>query len=397
MVAEIVFIISVALIAYVYVGYPALALALSRLRKRPVARRDILPRVSVIIAAHNEERDIEAKLRDTLALDYPADKLEIIVASDCSTDRTDDIVRRYAREGVMLSRHAERRGKTAAQRQAVGAASGEVLVFSDATSVYERTALRRLVRAFADPSVGCVAGQLIYVDAAASSVGRGCRSYWNYEKLLKGWESQFGSLIGVSGCLYAVRRDCFVGLAGGLIDDFAVATEMRLQGLRTVYEPEAVCFEETNRRGPDEFRMRVRVIARTLLALRHYRAALDPLRHGLFSWQLLSHKVLRYAVPLFLLAAFGAAWALDERSGFYGWAFYGQAAFYLLALLAWGGERLGIRLGPLAIPFFFVLVNAAPLVALLELVKGDRHVVWEPVREPQPEPGGPVALVGEEV
>src|SRR5215471_6749822 len=303
LIAQVVFITSVALIAFTYAGYPALMFAISLILKRPVRREDITPQVSVIIAAYNEERDIAAKLKDTLALDYPRDRMEIIVASDCSADRTDEIVRSFSAQGVILYRQPERFGKTVAQNRAVEISSGEILVFSDATTTYEPDAIRKIVRDFADPEVGCVAGQLIYVDASSSAVGKGCRSYWGYEKFLKRCESEVGSLVGVSGCMYAVRRICHARLADDMIDDFVIAAEIHLRGLRVVYEPEAIAVEDTNRRAKDEFRMRVRVIKQTLSALRRYRHALNPFRHKMFAFQMIAHKALRYVIPLPLVAA----------------------------------------------------------------------------------------------
>src|SRR5262249_41961252 len=223
MIAQVVFIAAMAMMAFIYAGYPALMFAISLMLRRPVRRDDITPRVSVIIAAYNEERDIVAKLKNTLALDYPRDRIEIIVASDCSTDQTDDIVRGFAAQGVILRQQPERYGKTVAQNRAVKISSGEILIFSDATTICESGAIRKIVRNFADPEVGCVAGQLIYADSPESAVGAGCRSYWSYEKFLKRCESRLGSLIGVSGCLYAVRRICHARLAGNMIDDFAIA------------------------------------------------------------------------------------------------------------------------------------------------------------------------------
>src|SRR5215831_1944616 len=381
LIAQVVFIAAMAMMAFIYVGYPALMFALSLILKRPVRRDDITPRVSVIIAAYNEERDIEAKLENTLALDYPRDRMEIIVASDCSTDRTDEIVRRFKKRGVILHRQPERFGKTVAQNRAVKVSSGEILVFSDATTMYEPDAVRKIVRSFADPEVGCVAGQLIYVDASSSNVGKGCRSYWGYEKFLKRCESQVGSLIGVSGCLYAVRRICHARLASDMIDDFAIATEIHLQGLRTVYEPEAIAVEDANRRARDEFRMRVRVIKQTMSALRRYRHALNPFRHKMFAFQMIAHKVLRYLVPFMLIAALVAS---GLASGYVEWlrlALLGQLALYGAAIAGWIGERLKIKLGALAIPYYFVLVNAASFVAFLKAIRGQTYVVWEPIRD----------------
>jgi cellulose synthase/poly-beta-1,6-N-acetylglucosamine synthase-like glycosyltransferase len=390
--AQAVFIAAVALMAFIYVGYPALILAISFAFRRPVRRDDITPRVSVIIAAYNEERDIAAKLKNTLELDYPRDRMEVIVASDCSSDRTDEIVRGFASQGVILYQQPERFGKTIAQNRAVKVSSGEILVFSDATTMYEPDAVRKIVRSFADPEVGCVAGQLIYVDAASSAVGKGCRSYWGYEKFLKRCESDVGSLIGVSGCLYAVRRICHAKLANNMIDDFVIATEIHLQGLRTVYEPEAVALEDTNHRTKDEFRMRVRVIKQTMTALRRYRAAFNPFRHKMFAFQMIAHKMLRYTVPFLLIAALAASGLASGSVEWLRLAFYAQLAMYGAAGAGWAGERLRIKLGPLAIPYYFTLVNAASLMAFLKALYGETYVVWEPIRDargpsPSPETG----------
>jgi cellulose synthase/poly-beta-1,6-N-acetylglucosamine synthase-like glycosyltransferase len=380
--AEIIFIIAAILLTYPYVGYPALAFVLSRFLGRSVRRGQITPRISLIIAARNEQRDLAAKIENALTLDYLREKLEIIVASDCSTDRTDEIARSYASQGVILHRQAERRGKTWAQNEAVKISSGEILVFSDATTIYERDALRQIVQSFADPQVGCVAGQLIYVDRATSAVGRGCRSYWSYEKWLKQCESQLGSLIGVSGCLYAVRRSCHTWLARNLIDDFAVATEIHLRGLRTVYEPAAIAMEETNQRARDEFQMRVRVIEQTMSVLAHYRTVLDLRRHGMFAFQMLSHKVLRYAAPIWLVMLLIASWELKHASAFYQFVFFGQAVFYAAAMAGGLASRLGLKLRALALPYYFVLVNAASVKAFIRFMSSKAQVTWEPTREP---------------
>src|SRR4030095_3171570 len=307
--------------------------------------------------------------------------MEIIVASDCSTDQTDEIVRSFSAQGVILYRQPERFGKTIAKTRAVKVSSGEILVFSDATTMCGPDAIRKIVRSFADPEVGCVAGQLIYADASSSAVGEGCRSYWGYEKYLKRCESHVGSLVGVSGCLYAVRRTCHTRVANDMIDDFVIATEIHLHDLRTVYEPEAIALEDTNHRAKDEFRMRVRVIKQTLSALRRYRGVLNPFEHKLFAVQMIAHKVLRYVVPFLLIAALIASGLASGSVEWLWLAFLGQLALYGAAIIGWVGERLKIKLGPLAIPYYFVLVNAASLVAFLKTLCGQTYVVWEPNRE----------------
>src|SRR3954469_8056702 len=306
-----------AALLYAYAGYPALVWLVSRVRPRAVLRGSAEPSVTIVITAYNEERDLRAKLENTLALDYPADKLEVVVASDCSNDRTDDIAREFAPRGVRLHRQAERLGKTAAQNAAVAIARGEVILFSDATTLYQRDVLRAMTPNFADASVGCVAGRLVYVDTSGSAVGSGAKSYWGYETFLKTHESRACSLIGASGCLYAVRRAAYVPLYDEACSDFIIATKMVEQGLRAVYEPEAVCTEETNRRADKELRMRVRVIAQTFTDLWRHRQMLNPLRAGFYAVELLSHKVMRYAVPVFLLATLASSAVLAPRSPFY--------------------------------------------------------------------------------
>src|SRR5262245_8052088 len=284
--AEILFVSSAVLIAYCYFGYPAILAALSRALHQPIRKADITPRVSLIVAAYNEEKDIARKLENAFALDYPADRLEIVLASDCCTDRTEEIARKFG-ERVKVYRSPRRLGKTAAQNRAAALSNGEILVFSDATTDYHPASLRNLVRSFADPVVGCVAGRLIYQDTARAMVGSGCISYWSYESSLKLYESRLASLIGVSGCMYGVRRSSYSGLDWELSSDFVIAAEMKRLSLRTVYEPEAICFEETNHRPADEIRMRVRVIEQTITALSRYREVLNLRHHGLFAFQML--------------------------------------------------------------------------------------------------------------
>lgn len=391
--ASIVFWSSVVALCYTYVGYPLLVLLVSLLRARKVLRAPFEPTVSVIIAAYNEERDLREKLENTLALDYPADKLEIIVTSDCSTDRTDEIAREFASSGVRLHRQTERLGKTAAQNTAVALACGEVILFSDATTLYEANVLRVMMPDFADATVGCVAGRLVYIDPAESSVGHGAVSYWNYETFLKRHESRACSLIGASGCLYAVRRNAYVPMYNEACSDFLIATKMVEQGLRTVYEPDAVCTEETNRRADKEMRMRVRVITQTFTDLWRHRAMMNPLRTGFYAIQLLSHKVLRYFVPVFLMLLLVSSAILAPRSLVYTVALVAQLLFYVAAFTGFLLERAAInRLRLLALPQYFVLANVASVIAGYKFLSGERYARWEPIREPQ-SPASPASTV----
>src|SRR5690242_14435762 len=379
--AEIIFWIAVVAIAYTYAGYPLLLILLSKLRGKPVRRSDSTPPVTVIIAAYNEERDIAQKLENTLALDYPKSKFEVLVTSDCSSDRTDEIVRSFADRGVRLHRQQERLGKTAAQNAAVEKATGEILLFSDATTHYEPDVLRRLVPSFADETVGCVTGNVVYSHDANSSVSHGTRSYWNYEFLLKKHESAITSLIGVCGCMYAVRKSAYVPLYHEACSDFLVATTMVRQGLRAVYEPDAICVEEPNARAHKELAVRVRIITQTLADLWRNRDVLNPATKGFYAVQLLSHKVMRYLVPLFLIQLFITSGILAFNSLFYAAIFLAQVCFYLAAFASALMVRFGVNSRWLALPQYFVITNLACLIALFKLVRGERYIKWEPVRE----------------
>jgi len=378
--AEIILWLSASALFYTYAGYPLLLALVSALRPRKVFRGEFEPTVSVIITAYNEERDLKEKLENTLALDYPRELTEIIVASDCSSDRTDVIAREFAGRGVKLYRQSERLGKTAAQNAAVEQAHGEIILFSDATSMYQADAVRAIMPSFADDTVGCVAGRLEYLDASDSRVGRGARSYWSYETFLKTHESRVGSLIGASGCLYAVRRSAYVPLYHEACSDFIIATKMVEQGLRAIYEPNAVCTEETNRQSDSELKMRVRIIAQTFTDLWRHRSLLNPLRSGFYGVQLISHKVMRYLVPFFLMGLFICSGLLAPISLFYRLIFAAQIACYACPALAWVLDGVGIRIRLLAFPQYFMLANLASLIGCYKFLRGQRYASWEPIR-----------------
>lgn len=281
---------------------------------------------------------------------------------------------------MRLHRQPERLGKTAAQNAAVELARGEVILFSDATTLYQKDVLRALAPNFADPSVGCVAGHLVYVDPARTGTGAGARSYWGYETFLRRHESRAGSLIGAPGCLYAVRRSAYVPLYHEACSDFIIATKMVEQNLRAVYEPAAVCTEETNRQADKEFRMRVRVITQTYTDLWRHRAMLNPLRAGFYAVQLVSPTVMRYHLPLFLYFIRATSAALAPGSRFYAAILAGQLLFYAAALAGWLLTRAGVRARPLALPAYFVLANLACVLAFYKFLRGERYARWETAR-----------------
>lgn len=379
---EIIFWVAVLAVAYTYAGYPLLLMLMSRFRGKQILHRDFTPSVTVIIAAYNEERDLAAKLENTLALDYPKSELEVIVTSDCSSDGTDEIAKSFSTRGVRLHRQQERFGKTAAQNAAVEQARGEIIVFSDATTYYRPDVLRAMMPAFADDSVGGVTGRVIYRNEADSSVGTGTRSYWNYEFFLKKHESNVCSLIGVCGCMYAIRKSAYVPLYNDACSDFIIATSLVEQGLRAVYVPDAVCMEEPNRQAKKELAARVRIISQTFSDLWRNRGMLNPVRSGFYAVQLWSHKVMRYFVPVFLILIFLASAFLASRSVFYGVLFFAQIAFYLAAVVSWVLEKAGLHFRLLALPQYFVIANLASLIAFVKFISGESYTKWEPSREP---------------
>jgi cellulose synthase/poly-beta-1,6-N-acetylglucosamine synthase-like glycosyltransferase len=368
---------------YVYLGYPLLVYLVSRVSPKPVKRGPFEPAVTVLITAYNEERAIRQKLENTLEIDYPTDKLEILVASDGSTDETDNIVKEFAGRGVKLFRQEGRLGKTYTQNKAVEIARGEIILFSDATTAYRPDVLRQILPNFADESIGCVAGKLVYVDDSSSNVGKGARSYWNYETFLKESESRACSLIGASGCLYAVRSSAYEPMYPEACSDFLICTVVYRHGLRSVYEPNAVCTEETNRQADKEMRMRVRVISQTFTDLWRNREMLNPFKSGFFAIELISHKLLRYAVPLFLALIFISSVAAMPPAGppgFYNMVFIVQLLFYASAAAGWFLEKDGKRLSILVIPLYFVMANLASAIGFYKFLRGERYARWEPIR-----------------
>ncbi len=375
----------VGLVVYCYAGYPCLLALIATLRRRPPACAPIEPDVSVIIAAYNEEKDIARKLDGVLALEYPAERLEVIVASDCSTDRTHAIVRGYAERGVRLVILPERRGKTAAQNLAASRARGEILVLTDATTDLAPDAIRKLLQPFAHRGVGCTGAELEYVSEAGTAVGRGGGLYWRYEKLIKRLESRANSLIGVSGCLYAVRRSVYAPIAADLISDFVVALDTFARGYVTVYVPGAIAREKTHEDAGHEFAMRTRVVVRSIHALVRRVGLLNPFRAGLFAIQLWSHKVLRYLVPELLLAIVALSVSLALRPGPRAALYQTLVGLQLLTYAVVPGlyavcRRLGIRTGKLSAPFYFVHTNVAALWGLISYLRGGRQVTWTTVR-----------------
>jgi cellulose synthase/poly-beta-1,6-N-acetylglucosamine synthase-like glycosyltransferase len=375
-----VFWICCALLIYSYALYPLLVGVLAKRIGMPVVGDDVLRRVTIIVTAYNEANCIRTKLDNLAGLEYPREQIQLLVVSDGSSDATEEIAAGYEVRPVRVLRVDGRQGKTACQNAAALAADGEILVFTDATTRLQADAVRAMVSKFADPQVGCVGGRLEYVSDVANMTGSGGEAYWSYEIRLRVGESALGSLIGVSGCLYAVRKSAYRPIDPGLISDFAIAMKMQEQGLRTVLAPDACCYESTLEDGTRELSMRVRVGVRSLNALVRERRFLNPVKYGRFAWQLWSHKVLRYASPFLWIGALTTNIVLLNYHVAYLVMFVGQCAIIAAGVAGFIFQDRKRDLGLLTKPYYLVLTNLASLIAALRYLRGERMVVWTPVR-----------------
>ena len=381
-----VFFVSLIGLVYIYIGYPFLIFILGKIFSKPVFKDEIHVPVTILIAAYNEERDIEATVRNKLEQDYPPDLLEIIVISDGSTDRTDKIVNSIEDPRVRLLRQEPRAGKTAALNMAAPHAKGKILVFSDANSHYALDALKRLVANFSDPEVGYVTGKMIYINPDESTIGDGCTIYMKYENILRNLETKLGSVVGVDGGIDAARKDLYTPMKPDQLPDLVLPLKVVEQGYRVIYEPEAILKEPSLRAAQDEYRMRVRVSLRALWALWDMRHLLTFSSSQartfstsfLYSWQLWSHKVLRYLAFIFLFGTYFSNLALYPKGEIYKLFFLLQNLCYLAAFLGAYAKKGG-HLTKVLYPFnYFVLLNLASAHAFFKFLFRQKQVIWTP-------------------
>jgi len=378
-VAEIVFWTGMGFLFYTYIGYGLVMYFLSLFKSKNIRKGSIRLKTTVIITAYNEEKVIENKLENVLALDYPKDCLEVLVGSDGSTDRTDSIVSSFSDKGVRLIRVEGRLGKTAVQNKCASEASGDILVFTDATTYLRSDSLSQIIENFNDPKIGCVGARLKYRNTSETGLGEGGVSYWSYETKLKKLESQVCSLIGVSGCYYAVRKSLYRDIHADLISDFVIALQTYEDGYRVIYEEKAICEEDTLDNAFDEYKMRVRVALRSYKALWEKRALLNPLKYGLFSIQLVSHKLMRYSVGIVAVLILTSNIFLLQ-SAFYQLSLAMQILFYLAAMVSFVLVIRKGKKGIISAPFYLVLVNMAAIKAMYMFFKGGSIKVWTPIR-----------------
>ncbi len=377
--AKVIFWLMAFIIAYTYFGYSLLIYLISLVVNNKVNKMDIEPSVTFLITAYNEEGNIHKKLENTLSLDYPEDKLEIIVASDGSTDRTDEIVREFNDRGVVLHRVEGRVGKTETQNQAVKIAKGDVIIFSDVTTEYKEDAIRKFVRNYNDDTVGAVSGRYEYIDPKGTQVGLATILFWKYENFIKSRQTRIKTITGACGCIYSVRRELYEPLRKDVISDLVEPLKILGKGYRIAFEPEAIAYEQTTERSSQEFNMRIRVISRGMNGLLSVKGLLNPFRYGFVSFQLFSHKVLRWLIPFFAIILFFADLALLGNR-FYNLIFILQVFFYLFALLGWIVDHFNLRIKLFSLPLYFCVVNLASAVSFIKTVWGEKRIIWETTR-----------------
>lgn len=376
--------VSLLAISYAYVGYPAILWLVSRFgrfRERSDAGQGShLPSVTMIVSAYNEEKVIGEKIENALSLDYPRELLEIVVVSDGSGDRTGEIVLEFANKHVVLRHYEGRIGKTACLNQALPLAAGGIIVFSDANSVYEKGALRALLRPFLDSTVGFVTGWTRYGSGEDISAADSIGLYSKLELITKELESRLGSCIGADGAIFAIRKELYLPLKDYDINDFVIPLSINQQGYRGVLQREAICFEKAAGSSRGEFHRQVRITNRTIRAIMNYRQLLNPFKFGVLSLQLFSHKVCKFLVPLFMVALFVSNLLLAERGSVFLMALIAQGIFYSVAGAAALVSKAGLLSRMAEAARSFVIVNAAIALAWVKYFQGETYTTWSPTK-----------------
>jgi cellulose synthase/poly-beta-1,6-N-acetylglucosamine synthase-like glycosyltransferase len=379
LILKILFFASSGLILYVYFGYPLLLAVASRFMRKPVRRAEIEPMVSILVAAYNEAKVIERKLINALSLEYPEHLIEIVLISDGSDDGTVEIANRFTDDRLKVL-DLPRAGKINALNQGARVARGEIFVFTDANAILEPNAVKILVSNFADPEVGGVCGNQRHKGANESGVGAGENLYWKYDKLIKRLESEVGSAVAADGSLYAIRSGLYEPLSDlAQADDHAISSRVVTSGYRLVFDERAVAYEEPPEEGQREFRRKIRIANHTSASILNLPRAFDPRVTGWYALKLISHKVLRYFVPVLMTTALVANIFLIREGLIYQLAAAGQMLFYACGLLGFLFQRSWLgRLKMFYAPYYFCLANMAAFLGVVSRLRGQRLIAWQP-------------------
>jgi len=381
---------------YVYFGYPAILWLLTRGLPDITHRRgEHKPSVALIISCYNEEDVIREKLQNALALDYPQQLLQIIVVSDGSDDGTDEAVREFENDQILLIRQEGRLGKTMGINLAMEQVEADITVFSDANAMYDSDAISKLVRNFADLDVGYVVGAALYTDGNDGASARNENLYWRYELAIKAMESRLHSVVGGDGAIYAIRADLWQPLQQKDINDFVNPLQIIAQGYRGIFEPEAKCFEETAGEFGKEIARKERIVNRSIRGLLRVKEVMNPAKSGVFAWEVISHKLLRWLIPLFL--ALGVAGSsLLAAQGLWPFQLITLGALILI-LFAWQGHRKADKNQlPFwnSVPYYFVMVNLFCVKGIFAALSGHTQITWTSARPSVVNNGGQMAAKG---
>jgi cellulose synthase/poly-beta-1,6-N-acetylglucosamine synthase-like glycosyltransferase len=368
---------------YVYVGYPLLLWMLVQIKPALTHRREeITPPVTLIVSCYNEAPVIAEKLDNALSLDYPKDQLRIIAVSDGSDDGTDAIIKGYEAQGVQLIRQEGRLGKTMGLNLAMEQVSGDIVVFSDANAMYEADAIRKLVRNFADDEVGYVVGAALYTDGKEGASAHNENLYWRYELAIKAMESRLHSVVGGDGAIYAIRSALWEPLQQRDINDFVNPLQIVAKGYRGIFEPEAKCYEETAGSFDKEIARKERIVNRSIRGLMRVKSVMDPRVTGIFALEVISHKLLRWLIPLFLgLGVVGSSLLGALGYDFFQLVVAGALLLTLLAAIAHRSDQSNELPVYLSLPYYFIMVNAFAVRGITKAILGETQVTWNSARE----------------
>ena len=371
---------SIVIIIYTYFGYPVFLNLVSKCIKNTVNKENIYPKVSIVIAAHNEEKFIEQRISNCLTLNYPKRNIEIIVVSDGSTDRTNEIVSSFVEKRVKLIQYPVRMGKAFALNKAVVNVRGEIIVFTDARQFFDNKAVKELIVNFNDEKVGAVSGELHLIDGNKSTVGHGVGVYWKYEKFIRKHESLIHSSIGATGAIYAIRRKLFQPLPQNtILDDFIIPMRIVQQGYRVIFESKAKAYDQVFDKAAQEFTRKVRTLAGNFQAFIMIPDLFNPFRTKV-ALQLFSHKLLRLVVPYLMILVFCINSSLLEQP-LYKFTFMLQILFLSSALLGLFNQNTKYNLKIFNLCYTFSLLNFAAVVGCWKFFKDSKSITWKKALE----------------
>ncbi|WP_218144030.1 glycosyltransferase family 2 protein [Lentibacillus persicus] len=354
---------------------------MSKVKKNAVRRNEYYPNISVLVSAYNEEKHIEEKINNLLGLVYPKEKLQVIIGSDGSTDRTSAIVKKYHKNGIQLYDQKHNTGKITLQKNMVEQSTGDIIVFSDATSLFSADALKHLAKNFYDEKVGAVVGELRYA-ARDTETSEGQGFYWNYETFIRKMESNVNSVMGASGSMYAMRKKLYTQPKDEAInEDFVQPISVINSGYRAVYETDAVAYEEPTDNTGDEFSMRVRVVTRGFRGISYMLKEFVNVRKKPFTiMQLFSHKLLRWLSVVLLIGLLATNIILLPENGLYALSLFLQLLFYVLVIMGYVTIKMGTNIKLLTIPFYFFVTIFASFIGMIKYLKGEKKSTWTPLR-----------------